>query len=239
MEIVLQHALSPARLVILAWLGGTVTLLFALALDFSQAQELWLELAVLIWLVPLAVYDLRRQEVPHITCVAVPCLGAVVYSFLSGTWPVGVITLLAVGASERRVLRNERVERWLFSGALAQGGLLTVVSGEATPGAFAVLGFWLAYELAWWAGADALVAITLALLWPDIKLLSALGVAHIGASLTYSVYRLVCRTKSHSHARMAPCHLRGQELYPNPIPGLPIIGFAVSLLTVWEFWHLK
>jgi hypothetical protein len=220
MEIALGRALSPARLVILAWLSGAVTLLLALALDLAHAQEVWLELAVLIWLSPLAAYDLRYREVPHMACVAVLCAAAVVYSFLKGAWPVGVIALLAVAASERRVLRHARIERWAFSGALIVGALLVPASGAAVPGAFAVLGFWLAYELRWWAGADALAAMTLALLWPEIRLLLALGVAHMSTAVCIHVFRLF--------------RSRTIGLRFIPVPGLPVIFLAVLLRTSWS-----
>ncbi len=219
METALGRALSPARLVILTWLGGAVILLVTLALELSHAEELWLELAVLIWLAPLAAYDLCRREVPHMACVAVPCAGAVVYSFLSGARPVGVITLLAVAASERRVMRNGRAERWLIAGALVLGGLLAPSSGEATTGAFAVLGFWLAYEAGWWAGADALVAMTLALLWPDIRLLLALSVAHMGTAVCMYANRLWRKRRA--------------TFWSNSVPGIPVSFLAVVLLALW------
>ena len=153
-------------------------------------------------------------------CVAVPCAAAVVYSFLKGAWPVGVTALLAVAASERGVLRHVRIERWLFSGALILGGSLALSSGAAVPGGFAVLGFWLAYEVRWWAGADALAAMTLALLWPEIRLLLALGVAHMGAAVCIHMFRLL--------------RSRTIGLRFSPVPGLPVIFLAVLLRTAWS-----
>jgi hypothetical protein len=167
-------------------------------------------------------------------CVAVPCAAAVVYSFLKGAWPVGVIALLAVAASERRVLRHARFERWLFSGALILGGAVALASGEAVPGAFAVLGFWLAYEAGWWAGADALAAMTLALLWPDIRLLVVLAVTNLGAALVIPIVRLLRRAD-----RVAGAHLwlfSRQQIKSgaSQAPGLPSIALAVALLIAWR-----
>ena len=39
-------------------------------------------------------------------------------------------------------------------------------------GALAVIGFWIAWELNWWGGADAVTAITLCLIWPTVGLSS-------------------------------------------------------------------
>lgn len=234
MESALGRALSPARLVILAWLGGAVTLLLALALDLAHTQERWQELAVLIWLAPLAAYDMRHREVPHMACVAVPCAAALVYSFLKGAGTVGAIALLAVAASERRVLRHARMERWAFSSALIMGGLLALASGEAAPGAFAVLAFWLAYEAGWWAGADALAAITLALLDQRVHLLITMGVAHGVALLAVQIARVqrLGRTRKAGTSR-------SQDIEPDPpsrttVPGLPVIALTAVLLSIWD-----
>jgi hypothetical protein len=214
MAAVLGSPSSSARLVMLAWVTGGAALLLGLALNVAPIREHWLAIMVIVWLAPLAAYDLRFREVPHMACVAVPCAAGMVYSFATGAWPVGVIALMAVAASERRALQNADIGRWAFGGALIQGGALALASGEDVPGAFAVLGFWLAYEVGWWAGADALAAMTLALLWPDVRLLVALGVAHMAIAVVVHATRRLSQTPA------------------SASPGLPALLLAAMLRMV-------
>lgn len=225
---------QPTRLVGLGWAAGAVALAAGLLLEVSAVHEHRLELLVLAWLAPLAVYDLHRKQVPHIVCVAVPCAAAVAYSIATGTWMPAVIAALAILASERQVIRHPTLKKWVFSATLLLGGLLALASGEAVPGAFAVLGFWLAYETGWWAGADALAAITLALLWPDIRLLVVLAIAHFFVALAMPLLRparaffwCAQTTANVPTIRIAP-------VSGNMVPGLPVITLSVVLLIVWR-----
>ena len=222
MAVFFRNLPKPALLVALAWIAGVVVLGAAYALPVRAVQEFWLELAVLIWLAPLALYDLRRKEVPHMACVVVPCFAAVVHAFAVGAWQLGAVGALAIAASERDAIRHMRARRWLLCVALTLACLLALGSGEVTPGAIAILGFWVAYELGWWAGADALVAITLALLWPDIRLLVLLGIVHIGVAVSIHVLRWW---------RGARLTIFGLER----VPGLPVIYLTVLLRALWSF----
>lgn len=210
----------PTRLVGLGWVAGTILLAAGLMLGVSATYKFWLELLVLVWLIPLAAYDLQRKEVPHMACVGVPCLAAMVYGVAVGAWQVSVVAALVVAASERHAIRSRQARRWLLVATLLIVCLLVFASGEAAPGAIAVLGFWLAYELGWWAGADAMTAITLALLWPDIRLLVVLSLAH----LSVAGVRLGVRwlTKQAPTAGM------------SQVSGIPVIGLAVVLLLLWR-----
>ena len=220
MTVVLRKVYRSAYLVAFAWLVGAAALGTAFTLRVRVVQAHWLELAVLIWLAPLALYDLRRREVPHIACVAVPCLAALFHSFAAGVWPLGAVGVLAIAASERHAIRHARVGRWIFVLALPLTCVLALVSGEAVPGVFAVLGFWLAYELGWWAGVDAVVAITLAILWPDIRLLAVLGTAHMGVAVCMYVMRWWRSARPEIFTR-------------DPVPGLPVIYLAALMHLVW------
>ena len=107
-----------------------------------------------------------------------------------------------------------------------------VLGGFASlPGAFAVLGFWLAYELGWWAGADALAAITLALLWPDVRMLVALAIGHLALAL---VMRLGWSGLG-APAIGRPRHLDEAELERLGAPGLPALVLAVAVLAGWQW----
>ncbi len=221
MTVALRDVFGSGQMVALAWLVGVGALGAAIMLRVGVVQAHWPELAVLIWLAPLALYDLRRKEVPHMACVAGPCLAAVVHAFSAGAWQLGAVAGLAVAASERHAIRDARLQRGLFIVALPLASVLALTSGEAAPGAIAVLGFWLAYELGWWAGADAVVAITLAILWPDIRFLAVLGTAHVGVAVCMRVMRWLRRARPMVFSR-------------NPVPGLPVICLAALLYVAWS-----
>ena len=176
-------------------------------------------IGTLLWLGPLALYDLRHRAVPHIAFVAVPCLLAGGYAALRGDGPLTAMAAVMVAVSERHHLPAIS-RRWVFwIGLLAAMGLIPFASPETLPGAFAVLGFWLSFEIGWWAGADALAAITLALLWPDVLLLVALAVAHLGLSLAQRGRRPI----------RLPLMLSLKELEALGEPGLPALALSVAI----------
>ncbi len=180
-------------------------------------------IAALLWLGPLALYDLRHRAVPHIAFVAVPCLLAIGYAALRGDGPLAAMAAVMVAVSERHHLPAIS-RRWVFwIGLLAAIGLIPFASLETLPGAFAVLGFWLSFEIGWWAGADALAAITLALLWPNVLLLVALAVAHLGLS--------IIRGRPIRLPRM----LSLTELESLGEPGLPALALSVLIYAVLQF----
>ncbi len=169
----------------------------------------------LLWLIPLAWHDLRHRSVPHIAFVAVPCVLAAGYAALRGEWALAGIALVVVGVSERPRLPATWRKPVFLVGLLVAASLLTQVPPETFPGAGAVIGFWLCFEISWWAGADALAAITLALLWPDMLLLTAFAIAHIGLSLI------------RRNPILLPRALTPSELEALGQPGLPALAAAV------------
>lgn len=220
MAALLRRLDQPTRIVGLGWWAGATLFAAALLLDFSAAHKYPLEWLVLIWLTPLAVYDLQRKEVPHMACVGMPCLAAMVYAVVAGAWQVSVVAALVIAASERDAVYGRKARRWVLISTISFVFLLIVASGDAAPGAIAVLGFWLAYELGWWAGADALAAITLALVWPDVRLLVSLGVAHLAvAGVRLGVRVLLMRSLAAGGTQ---------------VPGIPVIGLAALLLLAWR-----
>src|SRR5262245_47055109 len=106
----LRNLDQPTRLVGLGWGAGATLLAVALTLDVSAAHKYPLEWLILIWLTPLALYDLQRKEVPHMACVGVPCLAAMVCSVVAGTWQVSVVAALVIAVSERRIIRDSRAK---------------------------------------------------------------------------------------------------------------------------------
>jgi hypothetical protein len=206
----------------LAALIGTVLLMTMVLLRKASLPDF----APLAWLIPLAVYDLRKREVPHIAFVAVPCGLAVLTVFLRGDWTLGALTLLVVAASERHHLPKP-------FGAIAFGvaligcvALLFFTPFEQTPGAIAIIGFWLAYELGWWAGADALAAMTLAAMWPDVRLLVSLAAAHMVTAIFLHKGRVVT----------FPRRLAADELERIGVAGMPAIALGAAMFSLWQWW---
>lgn len=178
----------------------------------------------LLWLVPLALYDARYRAVPHIAFVAAPCALAMGYAAWRGDWALALIALIAVGASERHRLPAAWGRRVGFiAGLLAAIGLVTWAAPASLAGALAITGFWLCFEIGWWAGADALVAITVALLWPNVMLLVSLAVAHLGLSIIRG--RLI----------RLPRMLSLTELEALGEPGLPALALSVLIYAVLQF----
>lgn len=204
--------------------------LFTGALALSAAY-LWgglvaaLPVAVLIWLIPLALHDVRHRSVPHMAWIAGPCLLAMVWAAWRGEWPLAGLALIVVGLSERQRLPHSWQKPAVMGGLIVCAALFRQLAPEAWPGAFAILGFWLGFELGWWAGADALAAITLALLWPDLQLLIALSISHLGLALLL---------RARSRALWGrPRALRPGELETLGQPGLPALALsAVVYITL-------
>lgn len=204
-------------------LVGIVLALIASAMLVLKTRAIP-DFAPLAWLIPLAVYDLKNREVPHIAFVAVPCLLVALTAILRGDWTLAAMAALSVAASERHHL-PEQFRRVAFILALvACTGLLIVTPFESLPGAIALIGFCVAYELGWWAGADTLAAMALALLWPDIRLLAALAASHI----------VVALMMKRASLPFIPRRLKPDELQVFGAPGLPAIALGATLFTFWN-----
>lgn len=182
-----------------------------------DSQDAWLTGAAIIWLTILAIYDVRRRTIPHIAWVALPCAAASLLSFRQGDWPLATSAIVLIALSERRCLPIAWRKPSLGVGCLAVAGLLARLAPEHLPGGAAVVGFWLMFELGWWAGADALAAMTLALLWPELNLLIALAAAHLGLG--------VWQRRPWSRLRV----LRPSELEVVGQPGLPALALTVVI----------
>ncbi len=186
------------------------------------------DLAVLIWLLPLALYDMRAREVPHIAFAAVPCLVAGVAAVLRGDWTLAALSAVAVAASERRCLpKGLRVVA--VSAAAGAAGVLILLTPleQVWVGALCVVCFWLAYELGWWAGADALIAMTLAMLYPDARFVAALGAAMLAVVIAYGRLGKMMRMG-------LPRRLSESDLDAVGTPGLPALAMAALTFIMWK-----
>ncbi len=209
------------------WAGYGLALVALAAGSVFIVTRAWLPLAVGLWLTPLAVYDLRYKEVPNTGVVLLPLAAAAAGTAWSGNWALAALAGVVVAASERDRLPAALARRVLFfiAGAAA-GGLLFLVWPDSLPGAFAILAFWLMYEMRWWAGADALVAITLALLWPDLRLVAALGLAHL-------LLAPLLRGPAALLRLGRPRVLTNSELDEVAVPGLPALALTAMLTGLW------
>ena len=196
----------------------------------EETHYVWLEGVALLWLAPLAFYDLRHRAVPHIATVALPCLAAMIYAALTGAWLLSALAAMAVVTTERYRLPLTRSQPVVFVCAILTSMLLVAYSGANASGAIAIVGFWMAYELGWWAGADALAAITLALVWPDVRLLASLAVAHLALAL---LTRFACLSVAPSLSWRLR-RLDTEELARLGAPGLPAMLLTVVLMAGWH-----
>ncbi len=188
------------------------------------------DLTPLAWLLPLAHYDLHKREVPHIAFVAVPlALAALTLAWRSG-WTLALMAITLVAMTERARLRPAFHRPALSGGLAICVGLFVLSPFKMAPGAISLIGFWLAYELGWWAGADTLAAMALALLWPDdIRLIVSLAVAHVVAALAAHF----CNRRKRLML-LLPRKLSAAELQAVGAPGLPAIALTAALFATWK-----
>lgn len=200
---------------------GVAALVLAAAWQWGGAEWLLL-VAVPLWLALLAEYDLRHRQVPRLAWVAGPCLLAMGLAAARGDWALAASALVALAASERGRLPASGRRPALVAGWLACFWLMAWISTPSLMGAVALLGFWLMFELGWWAGADALAAMTLVLLWPTAIMVLVIGIAHlIWAFTRRSAWRW-------------PRPLSADELAATGQPGLPALALAAGLHTIFS-----
>ena len=173
----------------------------------------------LFWLGLVSWFDLRTKQVPHSAWVIVPLVVAILYRIAYSSWELVVLTILVAFASERKRLAQAS-ESAVFSSFymwLPLVGVSFLRAGAVNPlAAVAILSFWVAWELQIWGGADAVAAITLMLLWPDMKLVMALLGVHLVAALVVTIGTLIRERRWKLHA----------------IPGLPLLLLTVLLREV-------
>ena len=169
---------------------------------------------VVVWLAIISWFDLRKGEIPHSLWVIVPLILAGIYRVCYGGWQFVVLAAIVALVSER-----ERVAGWFH---LAEARyiitwlplilLALYWSIQVSPiTAFAILGFWIAWELGWWGGADAVCAITLSLILPGIEFVFMFFGCHFVVAL----------------GLLAFTYRRERKLLFHRVAGLPIMLMAV------------
>lgn len=169
---------------------------------------------VTAWLAVLSWCDLRKGEVPHSLWVAAPLALAGAYRAGQGGWPLALLAgLLALASERERIasgLRLAEAGRLLTWAPLLFLGLLWAAQANALI-AFSLLGFWAAWELGWWGGADAACALTLFLIWPETRFFLAFFGCHALVAL----------------GALGVTWARRRTVTIHRLPGLPIMLCAV------------
>lgn len=183
-------------------------------------MEIWIIGAVLIWLGIISYFDLRKREIPHSAWVVLPWLAVMMLRLLQGGWQMVLLSAMVALVSERKrfaELTKLPLDGWSIW--IPPLFLFTYWALITNPvGALSILGFWLAWELRAWGGADAVASIALVLLWPELAFVIALLGVHLAAALASTAYGLI----------------RDKRWQLHSLPGLPLI-----LATVLAFLAMR
>ncbi|MAT45457.1 MAG: hypothetical protein CL609_24275 [Anaerolineaceae bacterium] len=177
---------------------------------------------VIIWLGIISWFDIRKNEIPHSAWVIIPLFGAGVYRIWQGDWLFVLLAGLVATVSERERISQiigwkeiVRIKTWfplLFLGA--------IFSIQASPiTALSIIGFWAAWELKWWGGADAVAAITLILIYPEITFILTFLIVHVIATIGLAI-----RSK-----------VKENTVCLHKIPSIPLILFTVIPFQIIHF----
>jgi Flp pilus assembly protein protease CpaA len=169
---------------------------------------------VVVWLLIISWFDLRTGEIPHSLWVILPLIAAEAFRAWQGQWQLVLLSTLVSLVSER-----QRISLWFHLEEASRMItwlpllMLTTFWGaqvEPIP-AFAILAFWIAWELGWWGGADAVSAIALTLVWPHY----AFFIAFFGCNAIVAL------------GLMAFTYKQEKKVKTHRLPGLPIMLLAV------------
>ncbi len=170
----------------------------------------WITFPTLIWLGIVSWFDLRTRQIPHSAWVAIPFLLGCGFRVHHGGWELALISIFMLIVSERKFISKIRylhplksIFLWVPIIALAA---INAGTRSLIP-TLGVIGFWVAWELQIWGGADAMVSMTLVLIWPDGELLVSLFLANLLVALIATGVSLVRERKFRIHE----------------LPGLPIL----------------
>jgi hypothetical protein len=185
------------------------------------SPPLWAASLILIWLAVLSYFDMKTRMVPHVAWVLIPCLVAMAYRTWLGGWALSGLVLAIIVISERNHLSGRL--RWMAAlfPIPVMAVWMTADGLQDVMPMLAVIGFWLAWEFRAWGGADALIAITLIQIWPDITFLVMMLVAHLIAGL---------------FTHMVTWTRYGPTTIPIRLPGIPLIMISTMGYIFWELF---
>ena len=174
---------------------------------------------VVTWLGIVSWFDIRESEIPHSAWVVIPLIGAGLYRIWQGDWTLVLLAAVVAAVSERYRISKafgweelSRIITWFP--LLFLGAFLSIQSSPLS--ALAIIGFWAAWELKWWGGADAVSAITICLIWPGIFFIMSFLVIHLIVVIALGLVSMV----------------REQKIKLHRLPGLPILLASVLILKV-------
>lgn len=171
---------------------------------------------VLLWLAIISWFDIRKNEIPHSLWVIIPLIGACFYRTWQGDCSLVFLTILIVAISERG--RISQLFTWKEIGKMITWfpvlfiGVYLSVQGSPFA-ALAIIGFWAAWELKWWGGADAVAAMTIILIYPEESFFLSFLAVHIFVSVGLLIISLIREKKNKIHK----------------IPSLPLLWAAVFI----------
>jgi len=174
---------------------------------------------VVTWLGIVSWFDIRKSEIPHSAWVVIPLIGAGLYRIWQGDWTLVLLAAVVTAVSERDRISQafgweevNRIITWLP--LLFLGASLSIQSSPLS--ALAIIGFWAAWELKWWGGADAVGAMTIILIYPEITFILAFLIVHAITAIMLTIRSLIKEKTARLHR----------------IPGLPLILIAVISLQI-------
>jgi hypothetical protein len=177
---------------------------------------------IVAWLGIISWFDIRKNEIPHSAWVIIPLIGAGVYRVWQGDWSLVLLATLVAAVSERERLshvvkfkESKRIITWFP--LLFLSAYLAIPSFPIA--GLAIVGFWVAWELKWWGGADAVAAITLILIYPGLTFILAFLVVHIIVTIGLFI-RSLMKEKSVKMHRM---------------PGLPLLLLAIFIYQITQY----
>jgi hypothetical protein len=176
---------------------------------------------VIVWLGIISWFDIRKNEIPHSAWVVLPLMLACVYRIWQEGWALSLLAVVVTIISERErlalLLKMEGIGFMLIWTPLLLLGLFFAVQSSPMA-ALAILGFWLAWELKCWGGADAVAAITLLLIYPGIHFVLAFLIVHIFTVVAFWMGSL----------------LKEKNLRTHRVPGLPLLGLSLLFLPLLQ-----
>jgi len=175
---------------------------------------------VLTWLGVVSWFDIRKNEIPHSAWVIIPLIAACVLRTWQGDWVLVLLTILVAAVSERD--RLSRMVGWREIGQIITWLPLLILgaylSVQVSPiAALAIIGFWVAWELKWWGGADAVSAIAVSLIWPGEFFILAFLVTHFMVIIGLGLVSVI----------------REKKIKIHRAPGLPILLVSVIFLNIF------
>jgi hypothetical protein len=176
--------------------------------------------AAILWLITIAVFDVRERRVPSPAWTGIPMLAAAVYRLVYGQHVfVVAAAAVAVLVSERRHLQQTLLEGFILAaGIIALGWLLFTTEITTGMAVIGVIVFWISWERHFIGGADAMALITCLILWPGIEFV----MCYLVAGLAWS---LIIRIRE------------GGWLKGHWAPGIALIASAAILYLLYQIYR--